>query len=496
MTKRNLLSILFAVCIASLSAVAADSPAPEKDSKPGPSIDAAAVGKLIEQTGASAEPERKAAWHSLAQVPTTQAVPAFTSAVADKNDALATAELLDYAETLAKAGKLREADKLAKLRKKAGPLDAKDRCKLLRIHGHLGTPESISLVLAALNDKDPEVYKAALEAAAILPSTDFTGEITQRMNDAKGQAKIDLLDVLGKRGNQIDDRTVMRMYLAMLDKDEKVVLAAIRATKNAGITSTATTLVNFTRTRSGPVGDAAEDALIHIPGDAVTKEIVRDLTNTGTEPARKMRLLRILGQRPDKSASEAVSRAAGDANVQVRTAAYEALGSLGKDDAFDTLLAAFDREPGPDRDAAEKAMLKLNSDIVTTKLLSSYFDVGDIAKPSMLRVLAPRRMEAIDALLSSEVGNKNQGIREAAVSGLIQRANPTTSAALLEAAKAGPPKLTEAALNGCLEMAKKLESRDKEAAGKLYAEVAKLATNEQQKQTAADRMKQLGDSAK
>jgi len=49
------------------------------------------------------------------------------------------------------------------------------------------------------------------------------------MVSTTGPAKLDLLNVLGKRGKQIDDRTVMLMYMAMLDKDENVKIACIQA---------------------------------------------------------------------------------------------------------------------------------------------------------------------------------------------------------------------------------------------------------------------------
>jgi hypothetical protein len=242
------------------------------------------------------------------------------------------------------------------------------------------------------------------------------------MNAAKGQAKLDLLDVLGKRGRQFDDRTVMLMYMAMLDKDETVRIACIRAMKTAGITATSPTLINMVRGKPGPVADAAEDALIHIPGGVITKQVTDALSVS--QPAAKIRLLRVLRLRGDKSAVSvvnAVTAMAGDADVNVRAAAFEALGVLGGENAYDTLLAAFDRGPGPDRDAAEKAMMGLTGDAITAKLLAGYFEASDEKKPSLLRVLAPRQLGAIDALLQSEATSANERIREAAEAGLASR---------------------------------------------------------------------------
>lgn len=396
----------------------------------GQKADASVVPALLEQTASKAEAIRKAAWHALAQIADTKAVQPFIAAVGDKKDATATAELLGFVDVLLRAGMLADADKLMKLRMQAGPLDTAEKCKMLLAHGRLGTPESISLVLAGLEDKDAVLRKAALEAAAILPSTDFTNEVTQKMNAAKGRAKLDLLEVLGKRGRQFDDRTVMLMYMAMLDKDETVRVACIRAMKAAGITATSPTLINMVRGQPGAVADAAEDALIHIPGGMITQQIADALSPS--QPAAKIRLLRVLRLRGDKSTvstMNAVNAMAGDTDVNVRAAAFEALVALSGENAYDTLLAAFDRGPGPDRDAAEKAMMSLSGDAITAKLLSGYFEAAEERKPSILRVLAPRQLGAIEALLQNEATSANERIREVATAGLAQRAKNAGKAA-------------------------------------------------------------------
>lgn len=386
----------------------------------GQKADASTVPALVERTTSTSDAIRKASWRALAQIPDAKAVQAFTVAVEEKKDALATAQVLDFVDVLLRAGMPGEADKLIKLRREAGPLDTADKAKVIRAHGRIGTPESISLVLNSLKDEDTALRQAALDAAAVLPSTDFTGELTQRMNAATGQEKLDLLEVLGKRGRQFDDRTVMLMYMAMLDKDDTVKIACIRAMKNAGITATSPTLINMVRGQTGPVADAAEDALLNLPGKSITQQIA-DAVAPSKGPA-KLRLLKILEKRGDDAAIPAVLTAAGDTDVNVRAAAFETLGVLSGENAYDTILAAFGQGPGPDRDAAERAMMKLSGDTITAKLLSGYFEASDEAKPSILRVLAPRQLGAIDALLQSESVSSNERISEAAKAGIALRA--------------------------------------------------------------------------
>jgi hypothetical protein len=186
-------------------------------------------------------------------------------------------------------------------------------------------------------------------------------------------------------------------------------------------------MLNYLRAGSAPLADACAHALAHIPGDTVTQQVSKSMA-TAT-PAMKVRLLQILGLRKDKQAGGAVSRATGDSDAQVRVAAFLALPAVLGDDAYDLLLGGFELKAGPDRDAAEKAMMSLTGDVITAKLLVGYFDVADAQKPSMLRVLTPRQLAAIDALVQSESESKDEAIRTAAIAGLKLRGKTPQGAA-------------------------------------------------------------------
>jgi HEAT repeat protein len=432
---------------------------------------------------------RKAAWSALARVASPEALEAFTAAVKDKRDAFVTGLLFDYADRLLDSGRLREADAVLRLRKEAGPLSAMDKCRMLRAHARLGTPESISLIMNGLDETDPKVRGAAFEAAAILPGTEVTRAFTTKMNQSQGQTKIDLLELLGKRGSQMDDRTVMLMYMAMLDRDDTVKIACIRAMQEAGVTSTVPTLLNLIRGPAGPVADAAEQALSRTPGDEVTRQIVGALST----PQGRARLLQVLEVRKDKTALAAVMRFADDSDPQVRAAAYRCLGRLAGEEMYDVFLAAFGGQPGPDVDAAEQAMMRLTSDLITARLLSGYFESSDAQKPSLLRVLARRQLEAIDALLLSETTSPDERTREAAVLGLAMRASPSAAPALLAAAKTGPERITGPAVTGYLNIATAVEKSDPASAASMYVEALKLSVDDQQRKPALQGLGRIAD---
>lgn len=455
--------------------------------------DGSAVAALLERTAAADQTVGQAAWRALARIASPNALQAFTSAVQDKKDPYVTELLLDYAEALLDAGNLAEADTVLRLRKEAGPLTIVDQCRFLRAHARIGTPESISLILSGLDETDLKIRGAAFDAAAVLPGTEVTRAITRKMNDAEGQAKLDLLELLGKRGRHLDDRTIMLMYMAMIDKDETVKIACIRAMQEAGVTTTVPTLLNLLRGPAGPLADSAEQALSRTPGEVMTQRIVEALAKA--QPPLRARLLDVLANRGDSAALPAAMRFANDGDASVRAAAYRCLGRLGGEEAYDTLLAAFGRESGPDVEAAEQAMRWLRSDLVTAKLLSGYFESSEAQKPSLLRVLARRQLEAIDALLLTEATSPAKAIREAAILGLAFRAPAVAAPTLLKAAKDGPERITAPAVTGYLKIAANIETTDPTAAASMYVEALKLAVDEEQIKSALGGVRRLGDPA-
>jgi len=455
--------------------------------------DPTAVGPLVELTASDRTEIRQAAWQALARLASPDALNAFKQAVQEKKDPFVIGLLFDYADALLSAGRLQEADVVLKLRAEAGPLDELDQCRMMRAHARLGTPDSISIIMRGLNEKNPRLRGAAYEAAAILPGTEVTRLITQKMIAAQGAEKIELLELLGKRGRQMDDRTVMLMYMAMLDKDDAVKVACIRAMQEAEITATLPTLLNLVRGPAGPVADAAEQALSRLSDPSVTTEVIQTLQSS--TPEGKARLLRVLGNRQDPAALSVAMNAAHDPEAMVREAALRCLGRLAAEEAYETLLAAFDAPPGPERDAAEEAMSRLTSDLITARLLSGYFDCSERQKPSLLRVLAGRPLAAIEALLLSEMTSPDEAIREAAVTGLGRRGTPAAAEALLAAAKAGPPKITEEALSGYLNIAATIEFKDPAQAASMYVEVLKSSTRPDLKQKALGCLSRVGDPA-
>jgi hypothetical protein len=140
-------------------------------------------------------------------------------------------------------------------------------------------------------------------------------------------------------------------------------------------------------------------------------------------------------------------------------------------------------------------MAALKTDVVTAKLLSGYFSSTEGQKPSILRVLAGRQLEAIDALLLSEAKGSDESIREAAIDGLARRAKPTMASALLTAAKTGPPPVTARALSGYVNIAANLEKTDKAAAAAMYVQAFELTTSDDHSKQALLGIGRLADPA-
>lgn len=298
---------------------------------------------------------------------------------------------------------------------------------------------------------------------------------------------VDLLDVIARREPELppeyaDDPNLALLYApvirALRHEDDAVRRAAIRAVEQAGIEVAVPELIALLRHGDEAMRFAAEHALCRVPGLAASERIAEAVPDV--EPEVRVRLLLALGHRDDHSGLFTIVKATEDEDVHVRAAAYRALGLLQVPQALDLLMRASAGPPGPDRDAAEGAMRRLEGDEATARMLDAYEKATEAQKPPLLRVIALRKHRDIPALLAREVNHAKPGIRAAAVRGLGLQDDPTVAPALLAVAKEGPAEVTEAAIDGYFQAARRAEGASREAAAGMYAAVLELDVSHDQ----------------
>ncbi|WP_439626552.1 HEAT repeat domain-containing protein [Gemmata sp.] len=90
----------------------------------------------------------------------------------------------------------------------------------------IGNEESVDAIAAAAGDTDDEVREAAVRALANNASPKATAKLADKLADAKGSAKVGLLNALGRRG---DATAVAAVAKELAGTDEAASVAAARA---------------------------------------------------------------------------------------------------------------------------------------------------------------------------------------------------------------------------------------------------------------------------
>lgn len=310
--------------------------------------------------------------------------------------------LLTFAETCITAG-LRE-DALAILLPLVDDqeLTPSQRSRWLNLLGRLGGEVAMGFIFKTLEDTDTQVRTAALAALAMLPGPDATTAAARKMKAAAGPLKIDLLNVLSRRGQFMTPEAAEIIRETAKTGEPDLRVAAIRTIETAVINDAFGAILLALDDKPGPARDAAIHALNHMPGPFVTRQIIYELR--GKPGAKRALFLAALGRRGDPAGLEELSKGVRVPDPAARLAAIQAIGALGHEGGCDALLAVLLSESPVDREAAAAALERLRSDTVTDKLLAAYRTAARENRSILRSLLVRRHRPDVWAALSAESG--------------------------------------------------------------------------------------------
>jgi HEAT repeat protein len=268
----------------------------------------------------------EAVLEALARLPAPQSFQALGTALGEKQPGAISA-MIAFMETLLDAKLDQGAEFALKTLGEPPAVDPQEKCRLLHACGRLGNKPAVDYVIAALKDENPRIRAAAVQACALFPGKELTTTVAEQMAKAPGALRIDLIEVLGKRGQWMNDTAAGLMVSAITDPAEPVRLAAIQAVEQAGVESAMPALLRAMAGPPGPIRDAAEHAVNWLPGKAATQAIVQALGTAS--PEMRGRLLLALGRRGDSSVLPVLTQAKNDPDPAVQAAASKAIGLLG-----------------------------------------------------------------------------------------------------------------------------------------------------------------------
>jgi len=207
--------------------------------------------------------------------------------------------------------------------KRTGPTETHIRCAALRGLAAAQDTRAMPLVLEAMQDDDPQIRSAAVDAGVAMPSEEATQLWIGRMKQANAVGKSGLIRLLERRG---DPMALPAVREGLSHKEPIVRIAAIPASARLGGKQVVPELLPFLDAPDEE-RSAAVTALRDIPGEGISGMLSDDLESASAR--RREAVLRILTMRGTKETLPAILRFADDADPGVRVAVLRALGSLG-----------------------------------------------------------------------------------------------------------------------------------------------------------------------
>jgi len=148
-------------------------------------------------------------------------------------------------------------------------------------------------ITTALDDRDPTVRAAAIQAARRLTSRHVTEELVRRLPDLSVRDQVLLLDVLAARADAAARPGVLKLAGA---KDEQIRVAAVRALGALGAAEDVPRLLDLAATGKGVVQGAAREALARLNAEGTEKPIL-DAAAKANLPQRNAALAAIADRR-------------------------------------------------------------------------------------------------------------------------------------------------------------------------------------------------------
>ena len=286
----------------------------------------------------------------------------------------------------------------------------------------IGSPRALELALAALQEDEPELQRAAARLAASVQDDAATPEFVKAYPTLPPAVQAVLLSALSER----DDPAVMPVAVEALASDDALLRAvALRAVAAIGGPDAVEPLAGVGASGDRGAQRSAREHLARLPGANVARRIV-GLAETGTPEVRAV-LMRVLADRQAKSAIPMMLRAARDAEAEVAEEALSAVGRLGGAAEIAQLVEiVLARGEEGVRQAGQEALVAVagrvgDPDQALRPMLEAFPNTPAQAKCALLPVFADVGGDAALQQLTRATRSDDAQVKRAAIIALGQR---------------------------------------------------------------------------
>jgi len=283
-----------------------------------------------------------------------------------------------------------------------------------------GDKKAVAAMGKLASDKNSETARAAIaalgkiggpQAAKALDSATIAKDLQNVADDAALSCAESLLP-------DVDAKLAASIYKKMFDKNKStaVRIAALGGIARSDKSAAAPIIASLLSGKDLTMQRLAAKLINEVPGPEATKTFAGKLP---TLPADvQVIVITALATRGDKTAAPAVTKAASSDNADVRTAALEALGSLGDASNVGILTEAL-ATGGDAGNAAAGSLTRIRGDGVGKAIVKALGSDNKSVRASLLKILAARReKDATAAVLTAAGSDKESEVRRAAYKAL------------------------------------------------------------------------------
>ena len=260
--------------------------------------------------------------------------------------------------------------------------------------GQRGDRKAVSKLSKLFTDTDKEIAVAAISAVgkigagkAVMMLERARSKVAAELHLVWADAYLMCADKSLAKGNK---RMALSIYKRMYIPAESVPIriAALRGIITVTPQEGTAHIVDALKSDDRQMQSMVIGLLRDIPGTKTTKAITAVLPNLSV--SGQVQLLAALTDRGDRSALPAVIDATKSPKVDVRVAAFSALGALGDASTVDLLAQTAANATGPEREAARNSLYRLSARNVDEKILSSISQAESAVKVELLRSVGER----------------------------------------------------------------------------------------------------------
>jgi HEAT repeat protein len=256
----------------------------------------------------------------------------------------AASRFLLYARRLAESGHKADAARIANafLEKIFSPFEDQARCQALTLLVDVAGRDALDALLDAAGSPDAVFRNHALELAVRMPGSDVTARWIARAAETAPEARADIINMLGHRG---DVTALPAVEEALESPDGKVRIAAIPAAARLGADKLLEKLIPLLATADEAEAETVAGALSGRPAGEAVPLAAAALPKAS--PQGKQALIRLLAAKEALETADLVLAEALSDDAGVRASAVKALERVARGSDVPALIALLRSEPSP-----------------------------------------------------------------------------------------------------------------------------------------------------